>query len=493
MGSLSLIGDNMASAYTCMPMSVSLSDNMQMDDVSLSDSGAGGGFYSDSSCANEITTPLHVMPSQAFYYLTPVSFNAINITATSNFFGSATQTISYIDFIGNTTLAITGPNSASFNSCVAMSVALSDSSQMDDVSLSDSNAGGGFFSDSSCATPISTTTNHVMPNFNFYYKTPSSFDIITIIGTGVTFGSAMQLISYSNIAGNTALAIAGPNSAPYSSCIAMAVTLSDSSQMDDVSFSDSSAGGTFYTDSGCTSIISSTLHVMPSATFYYKTPTSFTSVIITATGALFGNATQTISYSSSTTLAITGANTGAANSCLAMAVFLSNNSEMDDVSFSDSSAGGAFYTDSGCTSIISSTLHVMPNATFYYKTPTSFSSIIITATGALFGNATQSISYATTTTLAITGANTAAANSCLTMAVTLSDSSQMDDVSFSDSSAGGGFYSDSSCTTVISSTIHAMPSTSFYYKTPSSFTTLTIIATGAIFGSATLTISIGVL
>ncbi len=66
---------------TCVQMSVGINSTLDgdgMEDVNLSDYGAGGSFYSDPGCTSAITY-VHAMPSQTFYYKTPSIFTGIKI------------------------------------------------------------------------------------------------------------------------------------------------------------------------------------------------------------------------------------------------------------------------------------------------------------------------------------------------------------------------------------------------------------------------------
>lgn len=65
---------------------------------------------------------------------------------------------------------------------------------------------------------------------------------------------------------------------------------------------------------------------------------------------------------------------------------------------------------------------------------------------------------------------------CIQMSATINtviDDDSMEDVNLSDNGAGGGFYSDTGCTTSFTS-VHAMNTGTFYYKSPSTFTNIKI-------------------
>jgi len=270
----------------------------------------------------------------------------------------------------------------------------------------------------------------------------------------------------------------------------------------------SSSGGTFYSDSTCTTAITATSIATTTnlATFFYKdTKAGSPAITVTGSGAFSATVTQTetVNLAAASKLAFSQQpSTTTAGQAIAPAVTVQVQDQFGNVVTTDTSnvsitisAGGAF--SSASTTTVAAVAGV---ATFSNLVPTKAGTFTLSASDGTLTGATSS-NFSVTTTAAsklvfTTAVQTLTAGVCSTAITVQSQDSlgnptnpaSAETLALASSSSGGTFYSDSTCTTAITATSIATTTnlaTFFYKDTKAGSPAITVTGSGAF--SATVT------
>ena len=374
------------------------------------------------------------------------------------------------------------------------------------ITLSTTGAAGDFFSDSGCSTSMTTPTSTpvaLSPTVSsavVYFKgsVTSGTTSLAAAATGLTAAS-LNVTLTSSVA---SLYIMNPAALQnVGVCLDVTIKTRDSLSADVITAGDVPVAlsvasappmvGNYYSDSGCTSLITSTTVVQNTSSklVYYKL-TSVGSPTLTATNTgpgtiTHGTRTLNVSGPTSLTLALTSGTQYVGN-CLALTV-TSNLSGATlavgvdtTISLSDSESPSAppFYSDSGCTASVTSVVLAASTSSkvFYYKRVVPGTPTVTASTPGFSPPGTVALAILGPTQLKFTLASGSPNTGyCLPLTIASKDSSGVTAapaiadiaISLAQSPSVGTFYSNSGCSTsTTSATITTgSASTSTYYKT----------------------------
>ncbi|MBY0471033.1 hypothetical protein K2X30_07670 [bacterium] len=510
---LKVTGSATPGIYACTPYQVELQDHLNLvtvapADLSVDVSTSGSGkAYSDSSCTNEVTS-VAVLAGQnhAIAY-----FSTLTSGADAIHFNSTGLTADSINVSVNpapaTQLSLVGPAAINTTQCAIYTITSQDShgvtaSLRNDVAVNLNGAGinGSFHSNSACSSPISqvamlsgSTTKLV------YYRQTTATAPITLTADSMGFTSGSVAVSLSNGAASV-LSLLSPNGLTFTTqnCVPLTLNTMDASgnvvsvlANTTVSLSTSN-GGSFYSNNTCTTTISSV--VVSNGTYsknfwYRKTNVGAVNLTASAPGKFPSVVALTVNAGAATKLAWSSGGTPIASaSCQVYTVTAQDaNSNATpllsaiNVNLSDASAGGAFYSNSTCTTAVTSmpiAVGASVTASFYYK-KTGAGSVSLTASSTGLTSTVKAIVVSTGVPkkIALISAPTAAIVSrCTAINLRLQDEQS---IAVNATSAvivdlagvgDGGFYSTSACTTAITSKTFAAgqgaSSVAVYYKKP---------------------------
>ncbi len=255
-----------------------------------------------------------------------------------------------------------------------------------------------------------------------------------------------------------------------------------------VSLTTSSSSGTFYSNSACTTSANSVTIATGtnSASFFYKDTTAGSATITASnTGLTTASQAETVNSATPAKLAFTSAsqvtNTGLCSAGIKVQTqdsFGNPTTAGANVALSTTSLGGTIYSDAACTTTTAS-ISIIPGsstANFFYK-DTVIGSPTITASAAGLTSATQTESIVGPGPVKLvfaTPAQALTASVCgSTMTVQTQNSAGTPTnvvaqivASLSTNSSSGTFYSDSACTTTITTVTIAAgtDNVSFFYR-----------------------------
>lgn len=186
----------------------------------LSDAGVGGRFYSDSNCSSEISVASLTASAISFYYKKSTGGVNVVLNAMSAGLGEASMGVSVLAAPQGgtggqaTKLVVFGPINMAQGLCSpAFHVHAQDDANVNInlnsnavVYLDDNNAGGGFYSDNQCDSPVGNAT--IYSGFfsaPFFYQAPSSGAVMISADDGV--GGLTEAALKVNV--NPALAVGG--------------------------------------------------------------------------------------------------------------------------------------------------------------------------------------------------------------------------------------------------------------------------------------------
>jgi hypothetical protein len=255
------------------------------------------------------------------------------------------------------------------------------------VSLTTSSSGGTFYSDPACTVPVNSVT--LVPGTNivsFFYKdTRAGSPTIAASNTGLAGGAQTETI---NSAAPTKLAFTTAAQLINAGLCSTGFMVQTQDSFGNpttagtsVFLSTTSSGGAIYSDAACTTATASiTISAGASTVSFFYKDTIIGSPTITASATAFTGATQTESIVAPGPVKLvfaTVSQTLIANVCSSALTLQSRNSAgiPTDVvantvaSLSTNSTSGTFYSDSSCTSAITTvTIAASTNGvTFYYR------------------------------------------------------------------------------------------------------------------------------
>ncbi len=501
--------------------------------LSLTSNSTGGTFFSNSTCTTVVTTATLAAGTSTttFWYRDDVA-GASTVTAAATGFTSGTQTqtinaaaASRLAFTTAAQTQVAGTCSAvaslqsrdAFNNPSNVTAATA-------VTLSSSSAGGTFYSDAACATPIAGLTIAAGTRTGSFYFRDTRAGTPTLTAAAVSLSSATQAQT-STPAAPQRLAITSAAQTLSAGACSAAVSLqvqdtfgnaSPVSGATAVSLSSSSTGATFFSGAGCTGAVAGlTLAAGSSSAVFYFRDTSVGTPTLTAaaTGLLSATQGQTINAAAASRLAfLTPSQSLTAGACSGAVTVQSQDAFNNPsnvggataVTFVSTSTGNAFYFDAACSAAVTGlTLSAGTNqGTLYFRdTRAGSPTVTASAPGLSSADQAQSISPAAASRLAFTNAPlTLTAGSCSSgLTITSQDTygnltpvSASTVVTLSTSSSAGSFYTSGTCGTAGSTVTLAAGATSatvFYGDTRAGTPTLTAAAAGFTSGTQAATVN----
>ena len=480
--------------------------------VNLSVTGSHGGqFFTDSQCQSTTTavTVAANTSSQIFYYKEAYAAGGtLNFSATGGGFTGTLNGVS-LNAVGGPTKLTMGsisPYMLSTATCSsAIYITTTDAlgnpvpvSALTSITLANS-GNGGFYSDNTCGTSITTTSITANSSFaTVYFKsTISETQNLMATATGLQGTSFPFTIQAGTV---NKLTISGPAAIAGNACSpAFTVSLLDTNDNPiivktntSVALSTTVSSGKFYSDSQCQSAVTSLTIAANSSSkiFYYKdTVTSGTAPTLTAvasgkTGTF--NLSVTANGLPNKLVMNTFAPFMTAGACSSAITITSTDASGNPVPVSantdvnlDKSGSGSFYTNSNCSSSAGTPPKVTipsgsSSVTVYFNTTAAQSeNLFATSTG--FSGATLpfTIQADVFNALVLTGPASISNGQCSPAYVITRQDSQGNPVPTTalstvtlSTTTHGNFYSDSNCATQVASVIIPANASSqiFYLK-----------------------------
>jgi hypothetical protein len=491
--------------------------------VSLTSTSGTTAFFADPACS--VPSPVlsvAVGASGASFYVKDPIPGPPTLTATASGLASASQNETIVAV--SAWLAFTSPPlSVPEGSCSAV-VTVQDQDQAGrpvdaaapmSIFLSSTSATTLFYSDASCVNPVSSVMLAVgSSQIGFYFgdSTPGA-PTLTVAASGLGSGTQTETVS----AVPTQLAfVTPPQTIAEGACSAAAlVQIEDSAgrpvaatSTTTLTLSSSPPTGAFYADSACT-VLTTTLTIQAGSegSFYFSDTVAGTPTLtVSGTGLTSAVQKEDVTPQGSNLVFLSTAqkvNAGACSATATVAIEDSNGvpspvSMTTIGSLTSNSMTMSFFLDAVCASATSSLTIPAGSSTtqFYFKDATlGAPTITVSIPGLTKATQTETIQRGPPAVLSfMNGSETVAAGAC-SGAATL----QTEDlggnpspiasalvVSLATTSSAGTFYSDSACTTAVTtvSVAASASSATFYFKdTKAGSPTLTASATG--FTSAT--------
>ena len=287
------------------------------------------------------------------------------------------------------------------------------------ISLSD-NGQGTFYSDSGCSIPVTSVTITASQQ-NFYFS-DNSAETLTLSAShsGLTTGTLNVTASASSasmfvFSGARQQAVAG-------SCAAYTVTSEDAFgnvaavATDRVVTLSGNGHGAYYSDSGCTSSVSSFIFSSGTSTHaIYFMDAASESVIFSAkaTGFTEGKFNVTVNPGTASQLILSGPGSTTAGACNTLTIAAQDGSGNTanvgadtTITLSGAGSSGAFYTTNGCsTTTTSATISTGSNSQTVYFKATVAGSLSLSASATRFSNGALSVTVqpATASQIALLG------------------------------------------------------------------------------------------
>lgn len=406
-------------AATCQAYTLQSRDSLNnnaspvtSDTVVTLSGNSDGSFYSNSTCTagNEITstTLTNGSSSRVVYYSKPTSTASVpgaNITLTAAVAGwspSATTAVSVSS--GNPTnlatangavgLAVSSATAVAASSkCLLTTVRVQDElntlvpaakvTSSITANLSGGGAGAQFWSNSTCTASTSTVTVSAGQNTaNFYYSSTTTTSAVAMTWTngGLSGSGGSRNVTVTSGVPSRLTWTTAPTSFNTSTCQGYTFNVRDPNTVTAIGANVSSAtdfqlsdgsDGSFYSNSGCTTQIS-TVQVAAgaqTATFYYSKPTASAATISVALQSPVNPAITTLTQAINVTspalvpnnVLITATPSSgliATQSCSSLTLQSRNGTTAANVTANttitlSATNGGAFYYDSGCTAAAS--------------------------------------------------------------------------------------------------------------------------------------------
>lgn len=439
--------------------------------------GGSGSFYSDSGCTS-VTSSTIMTSGQSQKLIYYKNSTQENVTLSSASAGLTSGTLALaVQSLPATNVALTVSNTTA-GTCTAMTATLKDmfnSNVVASINEVVNLAGTGtFYLENTCATPITTTTIASASSSSTFYYRYDTVAVDTITATHGSLTGDSESIQISAGVLNT-LVLSGSSTIGVGACSAYTVSLQDAytnakATPNSILIGLTGGAGNFYSDATCTSA-SSSLIVAASESFkvvYYKSNSGETPTLATTnTNTLVnGSLAVTVNVGAASALDVTIDATASAGTCKLATVNtvdnLSNSSNVAGntaVSLTDSGSGG-FFSDAGCTASVASVtiLSGASTGTVYYKSDTSQSSTLtFNAAGLTQYNHSMTVNALAPSALVLSGPTSVQVGVCVGYTLSSQDAfnnnsgvSSFTVINMSNT-GNGTFYSDSSCTSSITS------------------------------------------
>ncbi|MCC7440607.1 MAG: hypothetical protein IT285_03175 [Bdellovibrionales bacterium] len=534
-------GVSEGSVYSCLPFQLTLRDALAQATVFGVEtlivlSSSEGGYFEDESCSSPVSSlALGQDQSVAQVYFRTTQPGPEQLLAQAGSVPQAAHPVAF-NAAPAVKLRLQGPMAVNTTQCSVVTLAALDvenaPANVDadtPVALAPGEGGGSFFAVSGCSSPVAGITLAAGTSMRtLYFKQTAVSAPVTLTATAADLDPGNLEISVTNgTATILELVSSGGNTFDSRACIPLTVRTRDASgnvvsvsTATGVSLS-SSGGGAFYSNSACTSAVSSASISAGtfSRDFWFKmTKVGVTSLKVSAPVKLPATQAITILPGPAAKLFFaSGPTPFAAGTCAPFTVGVrdANNNAAPApagllAALSDSAAGGAFYSDAGCASAISSIpvveAQILSNV-FYYRKDAAGSVVLRASYPGLSAVAKNvAVSTGLPTKIALVSPKAAGiVNGCIGYNLRIQDELSVSvntpaAVSVTLSGAeDGAFYSNSKCTAPI--TARNVPAGQgaanlvFYYRKPSTgAVTLTLAdAAGALAGTTRpVTVSSGI-
>ncbi|MBL7557068.1 MAG: LamG domain-containing protein [Bdellovibrionaceae bacterium] len=502
----------LTSADYCFPMKVKAYDSednlaqaLSVITVNLTDSSSSANFYSieDTTCSgapiSSTTIPFGADNVQ-FRFRDSVA-ETVNITSTDAAAVLIAGTSSLV--VGPNKLSIVGSNPIRSGDCNAYSVSPIDAlnnptvaRQNYTLNLSDLTASGNFYasSDTSCSGSVISSISLLngSSSTNFRYKDDRAETIsLNVDETTATLTSASMPV----VVGPRHLDLSGTAQILSGNCVSFTIKSKDilgnfanTAVAHTINLTDVTPEGSFYSDLACASAITSKAIAanVASTIIYYKNSKQQNATITTAAASgeltLASLALNIGPYK----LTVAGNSQTRAGDCelftLTTQDVLNNIGPVlasTSINLTDGAAGGNFYAaaDTTCSASTISSVTIASGAStisYRYKNDTAESTTLVSSDGVGTGlqDVNQSLNVGPRK-IALTVLSSMASGACTPVTVKTQDVNSSDKgvirattVNLNDGDAVGAFYSDSACTSVITSTALAIGATTstVYYK-----------------------------
>ena len=502
--------------------------------VSLTSSASGGTFSTSNTCSPTVTTVTIASSTDTasfFYNDTKAAAPGPTVTASANGLASATQTVISVNAAISSKLVFTTPAQSLTQSICSTTMTVQTQDQFGNptatgaiVALASNSTGGTFYSTNACATTITSVTispGSSMGSF-FYFDTLAGHPVITASSGTLTLATQEETVVSSGIPVKLAFTTS-PQTLTAGICSGIMTVQSQNAggaranvtSNTLVSLSSTSSTGIFYSTSVCTTIINSVTIASGTNTasfFYNDTESGTPTITASATGLTSAMQTETVNAAAPSKLVFTtAAQTLTAGVCSSIITVQTQDqfgnpsvetSATTIILSTSSGSTGTFSTSSTCTPTTNSvTITANTNtANFHYNdTKAGGPTITASATSLTSAMQTETVKAAAASKLVFTtGAQTLTADVC-SNPITVQTQDSFGNpttagvtVGLMTGSSAGTFYSDSPCTTIITSvTIPAASSSgSFSYKdTKGGSSTITASATGFTSGTQIETVN----
>lgn len=487
---LAMSGPGSMSVGTCSAYTVQLldaNDNVSnaANSVAVTLSGAGSGkFFSDPACTAFVASAtISSGSSQAIFYFKNTTAATVSLVSSATGLTSSPGLSVQTTDLGPQQLVLSTPTSILAGSCATLTVYVMDSlsnlvpvAAPTNISIVDSGV-GSYYDSADCSGAPGTVVALASGNSQktFSYRNNSSESVsIAVTASGLTQASGAF-----NVTPGPAshVRVVGLASAEVGSCLPLTIRITDNVGTGNnatrvfttaLSLTGNSAGK-YYSDAGCSSQTSSMAIPAGQSTalVYFKNNTAET-VNLSATAS--GLTSVPLNFQSTnlpaSQLTLNVASSFQVNTCNAVTI-TSKDSLNNSVNVGSplsialgGSAIGSFHSNSGCSSAITSVNMSAGSSSVvvYYQSPTVENpTLTASASGFVDGSKLVSVLALAPSKIALAGLTSISAGSCAAFQVQVQDSGSNPstlsaDKTFNLSGATvGGFYSDSSCLSSISS------------------------------------------
>jgi alpha-tubulin suppressor-like RCC1 family protein len=522
-GPSSVIVGNCTSVITIIHQDIDGNPIAAGVDKKVTFSGSGNGlFFTDSNCTTSTSSILIPIGTYSkTFYFKDLMKESLGISANSAGVSSGKMNLDVVG-VPVSGLVLTGPTPVTINTCTSAYTVtsvdqfgnISPVTSSSNVTLT-SGAEGNLYSDANCSTPINSLTIPAgQSNRSFYFKglKASSF-MMMANAIGLKPASLPVTVTASS---PVRLMFTGNSTAVTGTCNPLTISSADAfnnfsrvSAATTVSFS-GKGSATFWTNNLCTtSLTTATIAAGTHSTTFYVKDSIAESLTLGATTPSLSSTTFALTTISTpaTKLAVLGPTTISINQCGVYTVStkdvnnnLTNASSNVTVNLSGNLTG-FFYSDSNCTSIVTSQIITSGTNTssFYFKAGTA-SSFTFNAADASAALTVSTLGVATKNTkLLLSGNQSINANTCEAYTLTNADASNNPvntgaiQVVNLTGKGSGNFYSDSGCVTTTSSVsiANGASAITFYFKDATA-EALTLIGTNAPVNIATSSLDVSV-
>lgn len=472
--------------------------------LNLADSSAEGVFYSDSACSTSITSKavaVGVGSVSIYYKNTKQQTPTLSVSASSGELTSASLNID----VGPYKLVVAGNTETRAGDCESFTLTTKDvlnnvgpvqANTL--VNLTDGAAAGSFYdsTDTTCSgaaiTSVSIASGTSTASYRYKDNKGEAASLLSSDGVGTGLQDATQSLNV----GPRKIVISTTTTMMSSTCAAVTVKTQDNNSTDyavirntTINLDDGAATGTYYSDSGCTTSITSTALAIGASTktVYYKNNKAELITLAAADNASWLDSGTFNTQTGPQQIILTGSTPIISGKCVGYTITTKDASGTVAAVLAattmtlgkGASTTTTFYsgTDTTCSGAAITTVSFAigdSSKTFYMKDMKAETISSVTASDGAGGMTDASLSVVVgPDRLAITDTTPHRSGDCDLITIKTQDAQSTDanatvalTINLSDTSATGEFYSDSGCVSIISSTSIAVGagSKNIYYK-----------------------------